>query len=63
MILKRTCIGLLAGMALLILVLGILLNPIPQPEAYHNFADQRSGFDVANAMNVLNEIPEPKMYV
>jgi hypothetical protein len=31
--------------------------PIPQPEAYHSFADKRTLWNVPNALNVLSNIP------
>lgn len=57
MVSKKTSIAFLVGVAVLIIVIGLLLNPIPQPQAYHNFADQRSWLGVPNAWNVLSNIP------
>jgi hypothetical protein len=37
-------------------IIGMLFNPIPQPEAFHNFADQRSWLGITNAWNVLSNI-------
>jgi hypothetical protein len=54
---KKTSITLLVIVAMLMVVIGLLLKPIPQPQAYHNFADQRSWLGMANAWNVLSNIP------
>lgn len=48
---------LLAVLTLLIFAIGLTTVPIPQPQAYHNFADQRSFLGIANAWNVLSNIP------
>lgn len=42
---------------MLLVIINLLLNPIPQSQAYHNFADQRSWMGVPNAWNVLSNIP------
>ena len=49
---------------LLILSLGVLaaaaaffLPPLPQDQAYHNFADQRGFFGVPNCLNVISNAP------
>ena len=39
-----------------ILVL-VLVGPIPQDEAYHNFADQRSMLGISNVLNVISNLP------
>lgn len=41
---------------LLTVIVFCLLNPIPQPKSYHNFADQRSWQGMPNAWNVLSNI-------
>ncbi len=33
-----------------------LLAPIPQDEAYHNFADQRTLLGIPNCLNVLSNV-------
>jgi hypothetical protein len=39
-------------------ILGVFLFPaIPQGEAYHNFADQRSFLGIANCLNVISNAP------
>lgn len=57
MISKKTCIVLLGVVIMLLVIINLLLNPIPQSQAYHNFADQRSWLGVPNAWNVLSNIP------
>lgn len=57
MISKKTGAILLLAIALLMLVVGLLMPAIPQPQSYHDFADQRSWFGIPNAWNVLSNIP------
>ena len=47
----------LLGSALLMLVIGLALSPIPQPQSYHHFADQRAWLGINNAWNVLSNLP------
>ncbi len=54
---KKTSALLFAGVTLLILVTGFLLNPVAQSQAYHNFADQRNWLGIANIANVLSNLP------
>lgn len=42
--------------ALLLALVGIFAGPISQPEAYHNFADQRTVFWVVNGWDVFSNI-------
>lgn len=56
MVSKTTSAILLIVAAMLTLVIGLLLEPIPQPQSYHYFADQRSLFGIANAWNVISNI-------
>ncbi|ESW31685.1 hypothetical protein PHAVU_002G259100 [Phaseolus vulgaris] len=45
-------------LALVSFLLLILLSPcIPQPQQYHNFADNRNFFGISNALNVLSNFP------
>lgn len=37
-------------------LLWLLSEPLPQPLAYHHFADQRSLFGIPHAMNVLSNV-------
>lgn len=57
MISKRLACIFLLGSALLILVIGLLISPIPQPQSYHHFRDERSWLGISNAWNVLSNIP------
>lgn len=54
---KTTSTILLAGGALMITLIGLLVGPIPQPPAYNHFADQRSWLGIAHAADVLSNIP------
>jgi hypothetical protein len=48
----------LALLALLAPLLAALVLPtMPQPQAYHDFADQRTFFGVPHALNVLSNLP------
>lgn len=57
MVSKKTGAIILAGSVLLMLVIGLMLPSIPQPQAYHSFADQRMFFGINNAWNVLSNLP------
>lgn len=57
MIAKKTSIILLLGMMMFVVAIGLLLGPIPQPQAYHDFANQKNWLGLANAWNVLSNIP------
>src|SRR5262245_54784736 len=35
----------------------LLVPPLPQPLAYHNFADQRTLLNIPHALNVLSNLP------
>lgn len=52
---KAKEIGLLIGVLLIFLV-GLFMEPIPQHSAYHHFADQRPWLGVPNAWNVLSNL-------
>jgi len=47
----------LIGVAIVIGAIALLLPPIPQPLAYHNFADQRGWFGVPNFGDVASNLP------
>jgi hypothetical protein len=47
----------LGGILLLSVLALAFLPPIPQSQAYHNFADQRSLFGIPNFLNVLSNLP------
>jgi hypothetical protein len=48
---------LLIAVAVVIAVIALLLPPIPQPLAYHNFADQRSWLGIPNFGDVVSNVP------
>ena len=43
-------------LALIIAVMGYMLQPIPQPLSYHNFADQRGGLGIPNFNDVASNL-------
>ena len=51
---RRWRLGLLAALTLAALLAVLALPPIPQPQAYHNFADQRELFGVPHFFNVAS---------
>lgn len=57
LVVKQIGFILLLGCTLLVLVIGLMLPQIPQPQDYHHFADQRSWLSVRNAWNVLSNLP------
>jgi len=38
-------------------IILMIIKPVPQDIAYHNFADQRKIFDVPNFLNVISNLP------
>jgi hypothetical protein len=50
-------LGLLLGLLLAAAGLVFLLPPIPQSEAYHHFADQRTLLGIPNCLDVLSNMP------
>jgi tryptophan-rich sensory protein len=48
---------LLLAVAVLIAIIALLLPPIPQPLAYHNFADHRGWLGIPNFGDVVSNIP------
>jgi hypothetical protein len=57
MISARLAIWLLALIAAVIVATAILLPPIPQPQWYHIFADQRRFLGIPNFNNVVSNLP------
>ncbi len=57
MITRRAAIRLLSLIAFVTAVAGFLLPPIPQPQGYHNFADQRSLLGIPNFNDVVSNLP------
>lgn len=49
--------SLLVGMVFVALVLVLLLEPIPQPLSYHQFADRRSFAGIPNLLDVMSNLP------
>jgi hypothetical protein len=47
----------LNGLAAITLLLLLFLPPIPQPQDYHQFADQRTLLGVPNFWNVVSNLP------
>lgn len=39
------------------LLSGVVLSPMAQPQAYHDFADQRTMFGIPHAFNVVSNLP------
>ena len=35
----------------------LFVGPMPQDQAYHEFADRRSALDIPNVMDVLSNVP------
>src|SRR5262245_5692177 len=47
----------LFGLAAVSLAGLLLIPPIPQPQHYHQFADQRAFFGIPNFLNVVSNLP------
>lgn len=48
--------SLLLGSTLLVILFWWITGPIPQSPTYHDFADQRSWFEISNSLDVLTNI-------
>jgi len=46
----------LALVTAVIIVASVLVNPVPQDQLYHQFADQRDYFDIPNTLNVTTNL-------
>lgn len=57
MISRRTGLILLLGVTVAVIVVDLLLPRIPQPQAYHNFADQRSFLGIPHFADVVSNTP------
>ena len=57
MISRRTGLILLLCVTVAVIVVDLFLPRIPQPQAYHNFADQRSFLRVPNFADVVSNVP------
>lgn len=49
--------GILGGICAAVISAVVALGPAPMPLAYHNFADKRAMFGVANGFDVLSNAP------
>ena len=47
----------LVALAVVLTIVALLLPPIPQPLAYHNFADQRRWLGIPNFGDVISNLP------
>jgi hypothetical protein len=57
MISRSAGVRLLFAVTALVAVAGLLLPPIPQPQSYHRFADQRSFLGIPHFANVVSNLP------
>ncbi len=57
MISRRTGLILLLVVTLAVIMVDLLLPRIPQPQSYHNFADQRSFLGIPNFADVVSNVP------
>ena len=48
--------GVIFGVSIAALIATALLPPIPQPQSYHHFADQRTVFGIAHGLDVLSNL-------
>jgi len=48
--------GIICGVCIVALIVTVLLAPVPQPQSYHNFADQRTIFGIAHGLDVLSNL-------
>ena len=48
--------GVICGVSAAAFVVTALLSPIPQPQSYHHFADQRTIFGVPHGLDVLSNL-------
>lgn len=53
---KRTRLLLIGGVTVAVIIAISLVPPVPQSEAYHTFADQRTLLGVRNLLNVLSNL-------
>jgi len=54
---KRAAVWLLVLIAAVIAIIALMLPPIPQPQWYHMFADQRRFWGIPNFNNVVSNFP------
>jgi hypothetical protein len=54
---RNKALILLIAPAIAVAIIALLLSPIPQPLAYHNFADQRGWLGIPNFGDVVSNVP------
>jgi hypothetical protein len=54
---RKTSLLLLVALSVLVALTALLLPPIPQPQSYHLFADQRSLFGIPHFADVISNFP------
>lgn len=54
---RRARLGLVVGVATAAVVAMVLLPPLKQPQAYHQFADQRTALGVSHFQDVASNLP------
>jgi ceramidase len=54
---RRHSLAFLLGLAAVSMLALLFVPPIPQPQAYHQFADQRTLFGIPNFWNVVSNLP------
>lgn len=54
---RRHSLAFLLGLAAVSMLALLFVPPIPQPQAYHQFADQRTLFGIPNFWNVISNLP------
>lgn len=54
---RSTRISILIAIPLLAVVIALFISPIPQPEEYHDFADQRGFLGIPNFLDVVSNLP------
>jgi hypothetical protein len=57
MLSRRTALGILFAATILLSSSLFFIPPIPQPQSYHNFADQRCWLSIPNFGNVISNLP------
>jgi hypothetical protein len=57
MMARRKALGILLAATAALIIITLLLPRIPQPAAYHNFADHRSWLGIPNFLDVISNLP------
>jgi hypothetical protein len=53
---RKTGLVVLVVITVIVVVVGFLLQPIPQPQSYHQFADQRALWGIPNVGDVVSNV-------